>query len=303
MGAVRPSEWVLLAAALVVAAVLAHAALTGSTTAWVVLTELGSEEFYFVAGLAAYYFLDYWPRGFAVLSSVVVSGSLNIFLKYSLRLPRPPDPLVEVRGPGFPSGHAQVSSSFWSSLCITTRSRVLAALSVLVVLGVSTSRVVLRAHYLHDVVGGVLLGVLVALVSALPVRLSAKSASILALSLHAVSAALSATSALVLEAELDSASALLGLSSALAATVLFREKLRAASRVATGSRLLGVAVSTALMLGVHASTRGLYAARAFGFFAAGLAAFSATPLALLRLEAGALRSRVGLWRARRRSFQ
>lgn len=144
-----------------VASILFTAILTWSVDLWVLLTRLGDEEFYLVAGVFAYFLLGDPVSGFALVSSVVLSGSLSIFLKYLFNTPRPPNPIIEASGPGFPSGHAMVSTSFWSTLSLVTGRRLVYILSTLVVASISASRIALRAHYYWDVLGGVLYGFIV----------------------------------------------------------------------------------------------------------------------------------------------
>jgi membrane-associated phospholipid phosphatase len=66
--------------------------------------------------------------------------------------------------PGFPSGHATMSTLVYGGLALVHRRHVpsegtvAAALAALVVLAVSLSRVVLGVHYLGDVLVGLLVG-------------------------------------------------------------------------------------------------------------------------------------------------
>jgi len=138
--------------------------LVNSIELWRAWSFLGEEEFYMALSLVFYYLYFDPGRVLLVFLSVVFSGSLNVFFKYWLRLPRPPDPLIPVEGPGFPSGHAQVSTSFWFTLSGVIRERAVYFASSILVTGISLSRLYLRAHYLVDVIGGVVLGLLVCFV-------------------------------------------------------------------------------------------------------------------------------------------
>ena len=131
---------------------------------WVFVTNLGDEPAY-VALAVLLYTLVSPDLGFRVLLALAVGGWVNVALKNALKLPRPPRELweVEASGYGFPSGHAQTSASFWSSLAIETGDASTALLGAVVVALVSYSRVELGVHYPHDVIGGIVFGLLSAL--------------------------------------------------------------------------------------------------------------------------------------------
>jgi membrane-associated phospholipid phosphatase len=126
---------------------------------WVAWSLIGDEKFYLIAGIILFFTMG---KGAGVSAAVAVlfSGSLNIALKYSLNLPRPPREFwrAEASGPGFPSGHSQVSTSFWTSIVLQVRRKMLTVFSIMTVTGVSLSRVFLMVHYPWDVAGGVLIG-------------------------------------------------------------------------------------------------------------------------------------------------
>jgi undecaprenyl-diphosphatase len=107
--------------------------------------------------------------GSARLLLVVPAGMLlNVGMKNIFRRARPAwdDPLVQLATYSFPSGHAVASTVFYGMLCALvfdhTRSplwRGLAlAAAMSMVLLVCTSRVVLGAHFLVDVLAGMALG-------------------------------------------------------------------------------------------------------------------------------------------------
>ncbi len=146
-----------------VIAVLILASLLDSRELWVALTSLGEEVAYVGLALAVLYLVD--PLvGLLTLGIVLLSGSINIALKYSLNIPRPPPQYwrIPAEGPGFPSGHTQVSTSFWTGLAALTLHRCLALLALAIPVAVATSRVALGVHSVADVVGGYVVGVAVA---------------------------------------------------------------------------------------------------------------------------------------------
>jgi len=150
------------ATACVAIAVLAASTLdrTASIKIWYGITSLGSEELYVALSILVYYLVSPW-LGFTAAVAVLLGGALVVDLKNIFMLPRPPDPLYPVEGYGFPSGHSQVSSAFWSSMILATKKWSVAVLGVALVSSISISRIALNAHYPRDVLGGVFFGSLV----------------------------------------------------------------------------------------------------------------------------------------------
>ncbi len=133
---------------------------------WVFLSFIGSTEFYVFILPIVYHSI---PRGEAagLAFSLLVATSFAGFAKELFKLPRPPEGfwLVSADGYGFPSGHATGSSSFWGYLALSRLAPSLIGFSIIMIVGVSVSRVILGVHYPRDVVGGVLLGFSVAALS------------------------------------------------------------------------------------------------------------------------------------------
>ena len=133
--------------------------------AFIAMTMLGSEEV--LVGLSA---VVYWcfdkPRGRLITYILLLGAYLNYFVKLLIPWPRPP---VELRiveksetSLGFPSGHAQDSTTFWALLSLNFRRRILAVTGAVVVLMVGISRVYLGMHYPAQVIGGWIIGLAVA---------------------------------------------------------------------------------------------------------------------------------------------
>lgn len=127
---------------------------------WIVVTALGGELSFIAITLLLYYI---WSphKGYIVLIILLISIFLNITLKNVFALPRPPDPLIEVGGYGFPSGHSQNTASMWISIYILFKTISVLFLSASIIYAVSISRVMLKVHYPHDVIGGLIFGFLI----------------------------------------------------------------------------------------------------------------------------------------------
>lgn len=134
---------------------------------WV--TDLGSEQAYIALMVVAYLAVDA-RAGRALGITLMLSFMLNQLAKGWFDTPRPfeLDPGV-VRteraaagalGPGFPSGHAQSSLTFWGLAALLARRRWFTVVAALVVALVAFSRVYLGVHVPLDVVGGLVLGAL-----------------------------------------------------------------------------------------------------------------------------------------------
>jgi len=138
---------------------------------WVLVTSVGSTEFYVAVLPVVYHAL---PRAAAMglALSLLAAATTAGLLKDILKLSRPPEDLwrVGAEGYGFPSGHATGSTAFWGYLSIYRASAPLVAFSAVMIVPVSASRVVLGVHYPRDVLGGVLLGVVAATLSYLAVK-------------------------------------------------------------------------------------------------------------------------------------
>lgn len=270
-----PSKMVATVVLLLLAALLIASLITNDVDLWIVWSRLGDEEFYMVVAVVLYYFLPQLRLGLTLITAVLLSGSLNIALKYTFNLPRPPDPLIDVSGPSFPSGHAQISSSFWSSFSLMMRDTVVVIISAIMVAGISSSRVFLRAHHVVDVVLGALIGCSVGCASYLALRYHSKRGSFVGYRVNIGAAVvLSAYNVIVLGAELGSSTALLGLSLA-ALTVLSTLKFVGTVKSSILARVLACVISITLLLGVHMTTGGYVPyVRLTCFYVVGLCVFS-----------------------------
>lgn len=131
------------------------------------------------AVLAVFAAYAWWRRerriAFWILLAAAVETVSNPLLKVLFKRDRPewPQPLHEIGGYAFPSGHASGAGVFCTIAILLTivltgrgwRRRVIIILWVLLGLAIAASRVFLGVHYLSDVVTGLAFGSFVALTS------------------------------------------------------------------------------------------------------------------------------------------
>jgi membrane-associated phospholipid phosphatase len=131
-------------------------------------TFLGSEIFFLLVMPALYWSID--PKiGFRAGMMLVISGGLNTALKMFIHTPRPywVDGSVKAFSSetsfGLPSGHSQNSAAIWGMVAQTMRKRSAIIIAAIVVFFIGFSRIYLGVHFLHDVLTGWLIGILLIL--------------------------------------------------------------------------------------------------------------------------------------------
>ena len=120
-----------------------------------------------LVGLSA---VIYWcfdkPRGRLVTYVLLLGAYLNFFLKILIPWPRPPADLRLVERSetayGFPSGHAQDATTFWTWITLDFRKRMLGIVGAATVVAIGISRIYLGLHYPAQVIGGWIIGLAVA---------------------------------------------------------------------------------------------------------------------------------------------
>jgi membrane-associated phospholipid phosphatase len=148
----------LLALSIAMALLFIVALVTNSTRLWIIITDLGEEVIYIALSVALYSFAP--SVAFLVVSILLLSIDINLLLKNILAIPRPPKELwrAPASGYSFPSGHAQVSSTFWYSIAFNLRNRYMLLLATIVCISIAVSRVALGVHWVQDVIGGYAIG-------------------------------------------------------------------------------------------------------------------------------------------------
>jgi len=130
------------------------------TRGWLFLTYLGSSTAYIAYGLIIYYLGDSM-NAYKIIITLIAGGWINISLKNFFRMPRPINPKIHVSGYSFPSGHAESSTTFWSSVYLLYPRNAVLLSSIILSIIISISRVALNVHYPRDIIFGGLIGVLI----------------------------------------------------------------------------------------------------------------------------------------------
>lgn len=143
-------------------------------TFWLAVTNLGRDEVFIIV-LALYTWLasPWGGRNLGVAFSL--SYLVNTALKFGVNLPRPfvDDPTLAsaaaratAGGPGLPSGHAQMAATLWLGIAAQVGRRWVWIAALLLVALIAYSRLALNVHYPADVIVGLGLGALFALLAA-----------------------------------------------------------------------------------------------------------------------------------------
>lgn len=113
--------------------------------------------------LALSYWLWHKRLGKALLYGLFANMLLNVAIKNVIKECRPNEQfwLHVVDSYSFPSGHAQVSIYLWCGLAYITKEKWISFIFIMIGLLIALSRAYLGVHYLHDVIAGALIGIMV----------------------------------------------------------------------------------------------------------------------------------------------
>src|SRR3990170_4527003 len=124
---------------------------------------IGTEYFFLLVMPAILWCYDA-PLGVRAGLALMTSATVNGILKLAFHMPRPPwidarvHPLAEETSYGLPSGHAQNSLVLWGYLAYRLRRWWTTFGAVVLILGISFSRIYLGVHFPTDVLGGWIAG-------------------------------------------------------------------------------------------------------------------------------------------------
>ena len=133
------------------------------------LSALGAETFYTLVLTFAYWCIDI-HLGVRIAVLLVASNYVNTLAKWLFHAPRPywvdgqVQAIAAESSYGAPSGHAQNAAAVWGGVALWFKSRWVWLAAGLLTLAISLSRLYLGVHFLHDVLLGWLLGVIVLIV-------------------------------------------------------------------------------------------------------------------------------------------
>ena len=126
---------------------------------------LGREEFYLVWLPLIYWCLDK-RLGKHLAYVFLLANGANSLGKHAFRGPRPfwLDSKVGLSGEtsyGIPSGHTESATVFYGFLAFWLKQRWMTALALFMIVAMGLSRIYLGVHFVHDVLAGLLIGVVV----------------------------------------------------------------------------------------------------------------------------------------------
>lgn len=133
---------------------------------WEVLNLIG-DQFIYVVLLGIAFWCVNKKEGKIAIMLVMFANFINILAKYAFGMARPPASLrlnpdyAADQSNGFPSGAAQTATTFWGWVTLRVRHWGLLILSIVAIALTALARVGLGLHYLGDVLGGIIIGILI----------------------------------------------------------------------------------------------------------------------------------------------
>lgn len=133
---------------------------------FILITDLGSLEFYLIL-ISFLFFIFDDRKTIKILFLLMISYLINNIFKNIFQFPRPDENIVKPiyiesgGGYGFPSGHSQNSLVLWLGLSYIFKNNYLKIASIILIILISISRLYLGLHFLFDVLGGILIGLII----------------------------------------------------------------------------------------------------------------------------------------------
>ncbi len=132
---------------------------------WEVLNYLGDPLVYVMLLGVAFWCLNKREGKIAIML-VMFSSFISVLLKYAFRMPRPPAALrhnpeyAADQSYGFPSNATQTATTFWGWTVVRLRRWWAIIVGVFFITITALARMGLGMHYLGDVIGGIIVGVI-----------------------------------------------------------------------------------------------------------------------------------------------
>jgi membrane-associated phospholipid phosphatase len=132
---------------------------------WELLNLLGDDIIY-VALLGIAYWCISKKQGTIAVNLLMFSSFFNVLFKYAFRMERPPTSLrsgeyATDMSYGFPSGAAQSSATFWGWASVKLRRWYIWIVGTVFIIITALARMGLGLHWLGDVIGGIVIGIVI----------------------------------------------------------------------------------------------------------------------------------------------
>ncbi|MBP0780485.1 phosphatase PAP2 family protein, partial [Bacillus anthracis] len=131
------------------------------------VSNMASETLYLII-ISMIYWCVSKRKAFHMINIICISGYISVMTKGFLKIPRPftydgIQALYEESASGysFPSTHVQLTTTFWSSLMVLFKKKIIYLIGTVFIVLIAISRLYLRVHWFSDVIGSIIIGVVI----------------------------------------------------------------------------------------------------------------------------------------------